>query len=100
MKFIRLVGAGALALILGLGAGCLTPLRADCAPWQVAFPTGNYSCYVTPGGYTRCDPIIECVDIPGWVLYYPLALRPMPLPKFQAQPISVRPSTGGPDARK
>lgn len=60
-----MVRSGSLALILALGAGCLTPLRADCPPWTV--PVTGYGCYVDTSGDLQChDDYTICVDIPWW----------------------------------
>ena len=65
MKFIRLVRSGSLALLLALGAGSLTPLRADCPSGTIPYSTG-WGCYTDTMGNTWCGDIQSCLPIPPW----------------------------------
>ena len=65
MKFTRLVRSGTLALLLALGAGSLTPLRADCPSGTIPYSTG-WGCYTDTMGNTWCGDIQSCLPIPPW----------------------------------
>lgn len=85
MKFTRLVGAGALALLLALGAGSLTPLRADCPSGTIPYSTG-WGCYVDTSGYLWCGDIQSCLPIPPWPWVVVVqTIQPTSTPAFPPQ---------------